>query len=86
MRSIIHYLALAWRGFCAIVGWAMIGMVRLYQILLSPLLGKNCRFTPTCSSYFIGAVKKYGPFKGALRGAWRIARCQPFNPGGYDPP
>jgi putative membrane protein insertion efficiency factor len=86
MKTCLRYLATGWRGFCAALGWLMIGMVRLYQRLLSPLLGKNCRFTPTCSSYFIGAVQKYGPFKGALRGLWRIARCQPFNPGGYDPP
>lgn len=64
----------------------LIGCVRLYQILLSPLLGRNCRFTPSCSSYFIQAVEKYGPMRGTLRGIWRICRCNPFNPGGEDPP
>jgi hypothetical protein len=64
----------------------LIGLVRLYQIFLSPLLGRHCRFHPTCSSYFIQAVQKYGPFKGSLRGIWRICRCNPFNPGGEDPP
>ncbi len=64
----------------------LIGLVRLYQICLSPLLGRNCRFHPSCSNYFIQAVHKYGPLKGSLRGIWRICRCNPFNPGGDDPP
>lgn len=74
------------KGAAALLAGVMIGLVRLYQILLSPLLGKNCRFTPSCSNYFIQAVRKYGPIKGAVKGVWRICRCQPFNPGGYDPP
>jgi uncharacterized protein len=64
----------------------LIGMVRLYQIFLSPLFGQQCRFHPTCSRYFIQAVQKHGAVKGSLKGAWRICRCHPFNPGGYDPP
>jgi putative membrane protein insertion efficiency factor len=64
----------------------LIGGVRCYQLLLSPFLGRNCRFTPSCSNYFIQAVRKYGPLKGSLRGIWRICRCNPFNPGGEDPP
>lgn len=64
----------------------LIGMVRCYQITLSPFLGRNCRFTPSCSNYFIGAVRKYGPLRGTLRGLWRICRCNPFHPGGEDPP
>ncbi len=64
----------------------LIGMVRLYQLTLSPLLGRCCRFEPSCSNYFIQAVRKYGPLKGAWRGLWRIGRCHPFHPGGYDPP
>ena len=66
--------------------WCLIGLVRAYQICLSPLLGRNCRFDPTCSSYFIQAVEKHGPLRGALRGLWRICRCNPFNRGGDDPP
>jgi putative membrane protein insertion efficiency factor len=65
---------------------ALIAMVRGYQYLLSPLLGRRCRFQPTCSNYFIEAVGKYGAISGALRGAWRICRCHPFHPGGWDPP
>jgi putative membrane protein insertion efficiency factor len=65
---------------------ALIGLVRLYQIFLSPIFGRSCRFDPTCSNYFIAAVRKYGAISGASRGAWRICRCHPWNPGGYDPP
>ena len=69
-----------------IPAWILIALVRCYQWLLSPLLGRQCRFEPSCSHYFIGAVRKYGPVKGTLRGLWRICRCNPFNPGGEDPP
>jgi putative membrane protein insertion efficiency factor len=64
----------------------MIFLVRIYQWTLSPLVGRQCRFEPTCSHYFIGAVRKYGAIRGSLKGAWRILRCQPFCQGGYDPP
>ena len=64
----------------------LVGMVRLYQWTLSPLLGRYCRFEPTCSQYFIESVQKYGAIRGALRGIWRIIRCNPWTPGGYDPP
>ncbi|MBI2481753.1 MAG: membrane protein insertion efficiency factor YidD [Planctomycetia bacterium] len=64
----------------------LIGLVRLYQVFLSPFLGRHCRFHPTCSNYYIQAVQKYGPLRGSLRGLWRICRCNPFNPGGEDPP
>ena len=67
-------------------GELLIAAVRIYQICLSPLLGRHCRFTPTCSAYFIEAVRKYGSVKGTLKGIARICRCHPFHPGGYDPP
>lgn len=67
-------------------GRAMIFFVRVYQVCLSPLLGKNCRFQPTCSSYFIQAVEKYGAIRGGIKGVIRICKCHPFHPGGYDPP
>ena len=60
-------------------------IVRGYQKFISPLLGNNCRFSPTCSEYFILAVEKYGVIKGSYIGGKRILRCHPFNPGGYDP-
>jgi putative membrane protein insertion efficiency factor len=64
----------------------LVALVRIYQWSISPLLGRRCRFHPSCSEYFIGAVRKYGAVSGSLRGIWRIMRCHPFNPGGYDPP
>lgn len=63
----------------------LILIVRGYQKFISPLLGNNCRFSPTCSQYFIMAVEKYGVVKGSYLGGKRILRCHPFNPGGYDP-
>lgn len=64
----------------------LIWPVRFYQAAISPMLGPKCRYTPTCSEYFILAVKKYGPFRGALKGIWRILRCNPFSRGGTDYP
>jgi uncharacterized protein len=64
----------------------LIGLVRVYQITLSPIIGRQCRFHPTCSNYFIGAVEKYGAARGAWRGIKRICRCHPWNSGGVDPP
>jgi putative membrane protein insertion efficiency factor len=64
----------------------LIGGVRFYQWTLGPFLGGNCRFHPSCSHYFIQAVEKHGAVRGAFKGVWRICRCHPFNPGGYDPP
>ncbi len=65
---------------------ALIGLARVYQLLLSPLLGRRCRFHPTCSQYFIEAVRKYGAVRGTWRGLRRVLRCHPWHPGGYDPP
>jgi putative membrane protein insertion efficiency factor len=64
----------------------LIGCVRFYQYMIGPLLGKHCRFEPSCSNYFIQAVEKYGPIIGTWKGTLRILRCNPFFPGGYDPP
>jgi uncharacterized protein len=63
----------------------LIGLVRLYQLTLGALLPDACRFTPTCSQYFIAAVTKHGAFKGVWLGIRRIARCHPFCAGGHDP-
>lgn len=67
-------------------GLFLIGLVRIYQWTLSPIIGRQCRFQPTCSHYFIGAVEKYGAIRGSLKGIWRICRCNPFCRGGDDPP
>jgi putative membrane protein insertion efficiency factor len=76
----------AWSFVKAVPGWTLILVVRCYQWTLSPIVGRQCRFQPTCSNYFIGAVQKYGAIRGALKGIARIMRCHPFHPGGYDPP
>jgi uncharacterized protein len=62
-----------------------LGLIRLYQLTLSPLLPPSCRFTPTCSHYTYEAIDKYGLIKGSWIGFKRILRCNPFNAGGYDP-
>ena len=62
-----------------------IGPIKIYQILISPLLGPSCRFTPTCSQYTIEAIQKYGPFKGGWLGFRRILRCHPWGGCGHDP-
>lgn len=75
-----------WATIVGMPSWLLIAMVRLYQITLSPFIGRSCRFQPTCSNYMIGAVQKYGFLRGLARGLYRLARCQPFCQGGYDPP
>ena len=60
-------------------------MVRAYQLAISPYIGAHCRYTTTCSAYFIEAVEKYGAIKGSWLGIKRILRCHPGRPGGYDP-
>ncbi len=62
-----------------------LGIIKLYQLLLSPLLGASCRYTPTCSAYGIEAIKKYGPFKGGWLTLKRIASCHPWGKHGHDP-
>ena len=63
----------------------LIWLLRMYQKGISPILGQHCRFTPTCSQYMIDAINAKGLIKGVCLGVWRICRCNPFNPGGYDP-
>ncbi len=62
-----------------------LGMIRLYQRWVSPLLGPACRFEPTCSHYAGEAIRRYGILRGSGRAAWRLMKCHPFHPGGYDP-
>jgi putative membrane protein insertion efficiency factor len=58
--------------------------IRLYQVLLSPILGGQCRFYPSCSNYTREAIEKYGVLKGVCLGGKRLIKCHPFHPGGID--
>lgn len=63
----------------------MIGLIRLYRLTLSPLIGQQCRFEPTCSRYTEEAIRRHGPFWGVWLGGRRISRCHPWGGMGYDP-
>lgn len=64
----------------------LLALIRLYQLTLSRALPSNtCRFYPSCSHYGYQAIYKYGAFRGSLMAIWRVLRCNPFNPGGFDP-
>ncbi|QYJ03285.1 membrane protein insertion efficiency factor YidD [Nocardioides panacisoli] len=66
------------------VRWLLVGLVRLYRLLISPMLGPVCRYYPSCSQYALDALQTHG----ALRGSWlagrRLLRCHPWSPGGVD--
>jgi putative membrane protein insertion efficiency factor len=64
----------------------LLALIRLYQLTFSRLMPANtCRFYPSCSRYGFEAIRKHGALKGSLLAGWRVLRCNPFNPGGYDP-
>ncbi len=67
------------------VGLALRGLIRGYQLLVSPVLPASCRFMPSCSSYAMEAIHSHGPVAGSWLAARRICRCHPWNDGGYDP-
>lgn len=67
-----------------ILSFPLILIIRAYQVFISPFLGQNCRFYPTCSCYAHQAIQKHGPFKGSTLAIKRIVKCQPFHPGGVD--
>ncbi len=62
-----------------------VGLIGVYRLLLSPLLGSNCRFHPTCSAYAIEAVETLGVARGVWQASRRVLRCHPYSPGGFDP-
>lgn len=68
-----------------ILGVILRALIWVYKLTLSPVLGANCRFYPSCSDYALEAVSRYGPFRGASMMVKRILRCHPFHPGGVDP-
>ena len=68
-----------------VLAWPLLGLVKLYRLTISPLLGANCRYQPTCSEYALEALRVYGAFRGSALAAKRIARCHPWGGHGYDP-
>lgn len=65
--------------------WLPIKLIRLYQLTLSPYMGRQCRYTPTCSNYAIEALRKHGLLRGSWLATRRILRCAPWGGSGYDP-
>jgi len=68
-----------------ILALPFIALIKLYQVIISPWLGPQCRYTPSCSAYGVEALKKYGLFKGGWLTLKRISRCHPWGKHGYDP-
>ncbi len=69
----------------ALLAKPLIWLVRAYQLAISPLLPPSCRFYPSCSQYAIEALQRHGPLKGLWLALRRVARCNPWHPGGHDP-
>lgn len=63
----------------------LIFLLKVYQYAISPMLGRSCRFEPSCSNFAIEALQRYGVFKGGWLALRRVGRCHPWHPGGYDP-
>ena len=74
-----------YNGFKNLLSKMLIGLIRLYQVTLSPFIGRACRYTPTCSNYGIEAIRKHGPFKGSWLTIKRVLSCNPWGGSGYDP-
>ena len=64
---------------------ALMALIRVYQLVVSPWLGAHCRFAPSCSEYTRQAIARHGAIGGIRRGTMRLLRCHPFHPGGWDP-
>ncbi len=60
-------------------------LIAAYRYLVSPMLGRNCRFAPSCSEYAAEALSRHGPWRGSVLAVRRVLRCHPWHPGGYDP-
>ena len=65
--------------------WLVLACLRIYRYAISPLLGRNCRFFPSCSEYALEAVERHGALRGGWLGLRRVCRCHPWSAGGYDP-
>jgi putative membrane protein insertion efficiency factor len=74
-----------WPARQGMLNWSLRAFVRIYQLLISPLLLPSCRFLPSCSDYAIEAIGRHGAVRGLGFGLWRLARCNPWGGSGYDP-
>ena len=63
----------------------LVALIQFYRRFVSPFTPPSCRFTPTCSRYAVDALRRYGVLRGGWLATWRVLRCNPFHPGGYDP-
>lgn len=70
----------------SLVARLLIALVRLYQLTVSPYLGRVCRFEPSCSRYAVACLQAHGAARGSLLSVKRLCKCHPLHPGGYDPP
>lgn len=78
MRRALHIVGLPF-------GWLMLGLIKGYQLAISPMLGQRCRFYPSCSAYAIDSLQTHGPLKGLVLAVRRVFRCHPWQLGGLDP-
>ena len=73
------------RAFETLLSWVLLGLIHGYRLGVSPVLGANCRYLPSCSAYAEEAIRLHGPLRGAWLAFRRVLRCHPLRPGGYDP-
>ena len=80
-----HFLKTIWNYLKKGLASILIALIKVYQWTLSPLVGRSCRYTPTCSKYGLEAIQKHGPFKGSWLTFKRVLSCNPWGGSGYDP-
>jgi putative membrane protein insertion efficiency factor len=85
MNTVLNALIVLWKkSLGALLSVAFVGLIRLYQKLISPMLGQRCRYYPSCSNYSLQAIRTHGPIKGLALTLWRVLRCNPWSAGGVD--
>ena len=84
-RGVENVEAAARLGIVGVLVRVLAGLVRGYQLIISPLLPPSCRFMPSCSQYALEAIMRHGAVRGTWLAVRRLVRCHPFHPGGFDP-